>query len=771
MGKNRKLKKKSSSNYEVSNVLSSLFKDLIDAAVTEEKFREDTKNRTQEIDLLSDESKKIQLLLKNLLHPSKSHVQGRSYIIQWLLGTLNPIIYKEFQAYCFSYIQKKSPDILLMYGYVQVLFCLELYKEVIPLALKIRNKKEISKKKIYLMLACSYKNSHNYPCAYDYFCKMLRLYPQPELLSQADFTEYCQAIFEYLDYWKKFFNSVVHQENHRCSHLKQWEQTLQNLSNQHDRIPPELRVAHKLHETYFHEANAQPADALRTALEVLEIDPKNYIAHRRIIALCLRARNHLKVYWHSKKILQENPLDISGRYFLLMAKESLHFDIFNKEDWMNLLDDARKENILQKNYDTIYRSLLMACEYDDAISLKEVYHLGQKYSSYVQLPQQALPPYDHSSHPKNPRLRIGYFAKDFYNSVIQFYLPYLLPYHNQEEFEIFCYYYGETIDEYTEEYKKIVGQDHFFHDLFLPPLIQKIYDDTIDILVEISGNTLESIGALERKPAPVQISWLGTPCSAHLSSIDYRFTDKRADPPENQKFCPEKYFYLPNNFHVYGLDPKSFSPLLQDDPPCFTNKYITFGSFNSIKKLSPTILRIWKCILQKQPHAFLMIQSQNLRDPDNTKVFQLYCQAEGLPFNQIKFPSFVSDNTQYFNRYNEADIALDPYPYSGTTTTFDSLWMGLPVITLVGDRQASRITYYILDELGLTEDLIAFTPEEYVEKSLRLSQDYQKIKFYKNNLRQMLKDSVFQNYPQFAKNMENAYQSIWKKHLSKTINL
>jgi predicted O-linked N-acetylglucosamine transferase (SPINDLY family) len=193
-------------------------------------------------------------------------------------------------------------------------------------------------------------------------------------------------------------------------------------------------------------------------------------------------------------------------------------------------------------------------------------------------------------------------------------------------------------------------------------------------------------------------------------------------------------------------------------PPLKQNGYVTFGSFNQLKKISPSTLKIWAEILSRLPNARLVMAGGaevNARE----RILQQFAAA-GVAVDRVTFLSHVAAN-EYFRRFGDVDVALDPVPYSGCTTTFDTLWMGVPVITLAGTMPASRVTAAILSALDLRE-WIAATAEDYVELAERLSRDNHLITGLRATLRQRLRDSPLMDEVCFARDMEQAYRHMWK---------
>ena len=227
-----------------------------------------------------------------------------------------------------------------------------------------------------------------------------------------------------------------------------------------------------------------------------------------------------------------------------------------------------------------------------------------------------------------------------------------------------------------------------------------IVNDKIDILVDLSGHTQGNrLTVFAKKPAPIQISWLGYPNTTELSSIDYRFTDMITDPiGQTEKYYSETLYRLPNNFLCFTGEEET--ELLREIP-FVHNNYITFGSFNNFSKITDETIKIWSNILNLIPNSRLVLKTsrENLEFNRYIKLFS----NEGIEKKRIDFINRISNYREHLELYNKIDIALDTFPYNGTTTTFEALWMGVPVITIKGNSHVSSVGASILTNIGLTK--------------------------------------------------------------------
>jgi len=358
------------------------------------------------------------------------------------------------------------------------------------------------------------------------------------------------------------------------------------------------------------------------------------------------------------------------------------------------------------------------------------------------------------------RLKIGYVSPDFRRHSVAYFIEPVLMKHNREDFELFCYSdvvihddVTRRICEYPDHWQSIIGKS----DEKVAELIRK---DGIDILIDLTGHTANNrILLFARKPAPVQVTWIGYPATTGLSTIDYKIVDRYTDPPGmTEQFHTEKLIRLPESFLCYL--PETDCPEV-GELPALTTGYVTFGSFNAFAKLSPEVLKSWINILKAVPNAHLLIKSKSLSDRMVRDYVIDIFNKEGIDRKRIEVLSWVSTSIEHLKTYNKIDIGLDTFPYNGTTTTCEAMWMGLPVITLAGNTHASRVGVSLLSNVGLIE-LIAKTNEEYVEIAVNLARDTMRLQLLRERLRDMMINSPLTDAKRFTINLEKCYREIWE---------
>ncbi len=358
------------------------------------------------------------------------------------------------------------------------------------------------------------------------------------------------------------------------------------------------------------------------------------------------------------------------------------------------------------------------------------------------------------------RLRVGYVSPDFRNhSVARFFEP-LLTHHDRSAFEITGYAELKQGDAVTERIQ--AGMDHWCPTLGLgdDELAARIRADAIDILVDLAGHTSGNrLLTFARKPAPVQVSWLGYANTTGVAAIDYRFSDAECEPPgDSDRRSSERVWRLPHGFHCFGFpaDAPDVVP-----PPALASTSVTFGSFNNFLKLAPETIQLWARLLAAVPGARLLLKSNFVFDAGAHRRHLERIAAAGIDPARVTMLPYIADERAHLAAYGQVDVALDPFPYNGTTTTCEALWMGVPVVTLRGDRHAARVGTSLLTRAGLTE-LIADDPEGFVRIAADLAASPARLAVLRADLRARVAASALCDAAGFARDVEEAYRAMWQ---------
>ena len=360
--------------------------------------------------------------------------------------------------------------------------------------------------------------------------------------------------------------------------------------------------------------------------------------------------------------------------------------------------------------------------------------------------------------PDGRRIRVGYLSGDFCSHSVHFFFVSLFTAHDRSLFEIFLYGHVDEPDDITDHYRRQAEHWRDILNLDDAAIVAQIARDNIDILVDLQGytNKRNFIDVLARKPAPVQVSWLGYPNTTGLSRVDYKIVDPITDPPGHEAYYSEQLVRMDHGFLCYQPPPRM--PDIDPDKldGMAAGRAVTFGSFNNTNKIQPDMIRIWCRVLAEIPDAKLILKGRAFVEPATAERCYAMFEREGVARDRIRGIARLPAQSDHLKLYNQIDIALDTWPYNGTTTTMEALWMGVPVMTLQGDRHVQRVSSSILHRIGLA-DLIATSPDEYVRKTVALARDWQRLKSLQTGMRERILSSPLMDKQGFARQMEKAF--------------
>ncbi len=358
------------------------------------------------------------------------------------------------------------------------------------------------------------------------------------------------------------------------------------------------------------------------------------------------------------------------------------------------------------------------------------------------------------------RIRIGYVSPDFRRHSVSYFAESFLSHHDHERFEVFCYADRFVADEVTKRVQGFADEWRTTTTMGDAELAARVREDQLDILIDLAGHQLGSrLGAFAQKPAPVQATYLGYPATTGLSAMDYRITDALADPPgQTEKLHSEELVRLPRSFLCYHLSDElpNVGPLPAESAGC-----VTFGCFNNFVKVNEFTLALWSRVLEAVPGSRLMLKSRSLGDEGTRAMIRERLGALGVAAERVELLGHLRGFADHLASYGRMDVALDPFPYHGTTTTCEAMAMGVPVITLAGEAHISRVGVSLLRNVGL-EELIAETQEEYVEIARRLALDIERLAALRSELRERMRGSAVCDEAGFTRELENAYREMWR---------
>jgi predicted O-linked N-acetylglucosamine transferase (SPINDLY family) len=359
------------------------------------------------------------------------------------------------------------------------------------------------------------------------------------------------------------------------------------------------------------------------------------------------------------------------------------------------------------------------------------------------------------------RLRIGYVSADFKKHSVGYFLSAIFLNHDAASIETTCYSGCTEEDEQTDFFRSRAAHWRSTIGIDDRELAAQIRADAIDILVDLSGHTFgHRLNVFARKPAPLQVTWLGYPNTTGLPAIDYRLTDSIADPQgAADTASSEELFRLPDGFHCYT------APVAAPDVsrlPAERNGFVTFGSFNNLAKVNHQVLDAWAGVLKEVAGSHLILKSTRLLDPEMRKRVLKLLEQRGIASDRVRLIGKLPTTADHLAVYGDIDIALDTFPYNGATTTCEALWMGVPVVTFAGDRHAGRVGASMLSRVGL-QDIVAQRSQDYVATAARLAADLPALAVLRASLRDRLAASPLCDGPRFTRQLEAAYRTMWRE--------
>lgn len=416
----------------------------------------------------------------------------------------------------------------------------------------------------------------------------------------------------------------------------------------------------------------------------------------------------------------------------------------------------RRSLALAPNAAEVWSNLLLTLNCLDRVTGEAIAAEHRAFGAHFARLLAPLPP---RPEPRAPgRLRVGYVSADFRKHAVAAFFEPLLDAHDTAAVEVFCYYNQPRGDEVTERIR--ARAEHF-----LPvsgmgdgPLAERIRRDGIDVLVDLTGHTADNrLPLFFLRPAPVQVTWLGYLGGTGVPTIDWRLTDVHADPPDRADPPGlEPPWRLPRTLWCYRPYPEA--PDVGSSPAAAAG-HVTFACLNNPGKLSPATLAAWSAILRAVPDARLMLLTA--ADAGRVEALRRHFGERGVAPARIEFVARLP-LAEYLALYARADIGLDTFPYTGGTTTCDAAWMGVPVVTLAGDRPFARSGASILANLGLA-DLVAADVDGYVAAAVALAEDRPRLARLRAELRPRMRASPLTDAPRFARDFEAALRAMWER--------
>lgn len=513
--------------------------------------------------------------------------------------------------------------------------------------------------------------------------------------------------------------------------------------------PGDVRVVNNLADLYHRLKRFEEAEEI--ALKTLELAPDLTEAHGNLGNVYKGQGNYAKAEFHFKKALELQPQNAKLLYHL---GATLLFSNRHKE----ASEYLRKAIESDPGFHQAHSSLVYALNYLEEVSQQDIYkaHVlwGEKQSKGTKDAGWSWIDRD-----PNRKIRVGFMSPDFKAHVVALFIQQLFKSYDKSKFEFYGYAEVEKPDGFTSSFMSLLDGWRSTIGVNDEQVYQTIRKDKIDILIDLAGHSAGNrLKVFTMKPAPIQASYLGYINTTGVQEIDYRFEDTWVSPEGAQQFYSEKLVFLPNSFTCY--EPISPCPEVSETP-AFKNGFITFGCFNNTNKLTPGTIRLWAQLLAKLPTAKLLLKSSHLNDKGTIERFRAQFLEHDINDEQLLFEG-SSEIYQYLEAYSKVDIALDPFPHNGGTTSHDTIWMGVPMVSLEGNRYVSRFGVSILNNLGHPE-WIASDETEYVNKAIVLASDVESLNSIRLGLREKMKASPLCDGETFTRNFEHTLRSLWKE--------
>ena len=515
-----------------------------------------------------------------------------------------------------------------------------------------------------------------------------------------------------------------------------------------------IRLKPDLCEAHINLANAldeigQYDDAIASYREAIRLKPESAESH-------INLGNVLR----NKRRLDEAIASYRQAIALKPYLGTAYNNLANVLAEVGKVDEAiatfRQALLPNPEYAVAHSNLILLLHYQptyDAGMIDE--ELGRWNRQHAEPLKERIQPHTNDRDPER-RLRIGYVSPDFREHVVGRNLIPLFREHDHAQMEIFCYANVARPDWLSEQFRSCADVWRKISGLPDDRVAEMIRGDGIDILVDL---TLHSGGSrlliFAQKPAPVQATFAGYPGSTGLETIDYRITDPYLDAPgSSDDFYSETSVRLPDSFWIYDAG----NTIEINALPAETRGHVTFGCLNNFCKVNERVLQLWAEVLRNvnQSRLMMLCPEGMHREP-----LLDYMQKEGVDRGRVELIAH-RPRSQYFKLFNQIDVGLDTFPYNGHTTSLDSFWMGVPVISLVGERVVGRAGVSQLTNLGLPE-LIAQTPEQFVRIARGLSNDLPRLAELRRTLRARMQASPLMDARRFARNIEAAYREMWRK--------
>lgn len=499
--------------------------------------------------------------------------------------------------------------------------------------------------------------------------------------------------------------------------------------------------------------SGQLESAVAVYRKILELNPDHLAALNEIAQIFIQhglLSNAMACLHHILQISLDNPGGVLNNIGLvqLLQGESIKAEV------------SFRKSLEYLKYNAIIHSNLLSClQYNQSINDSQLFaeHIAWE-ERHGQPRRIRMVPWSNIPSPDRI-IRIGYVSPDFVRHPVGNFISSVLHCYNKHLVEIFCYSDCLIEDDVTVDLRSNAVVWKAVHGMPDEQLADIIRIDQIDILVDLAGHTRNNrLPVFAMKPAPIQVTWAGYVGTTGLSAMDYLLSDERQSPDGAEVNCVEAIVRLPDCYVCYT--PPEYAPDI-GSLPSSENGFVTFGCFNNLAKVTTQVVELWSRLLKSIPNSRLLLRTKSLGDSEVRCRYLKLFASNGIATTRISLEAGLP-HRDLLDAYNKIDISLDPFPYSGGLTTLESLWMGVPVITLGGSRFCSRHSISHLTTLGLA-NLVASNADDYLSIAKRLVQDKEGLSALRLTLRSCMAGSPICDAPRFTSNLETAYINMWKK--------
>ena len=496
-------------------------------------------------------------------------------------------------------------------------------------------------------------------------------------------------------------------------------------------------------------------EAVSAYRQVIAQDPNNAFARYSLGVALLEQQDLPEAVKEIELALEANPENV-------MALNTLGVALLDQ----HRVEEARDAMARAAAADTmsapVYASnFLFTSLYHQDIGNDEIFEIHKEFGSRFTSDEPNLSkPHAHVRDPDR-KLRLAYMSPDFRGHSVSYFMEPLLEKHDRSAFEIILYSNTTRADVVTAAMEQAADEWVETAGLTDQALVERMRDDQIDILVNLGGHTSGNrLVVCGQKPAPVQIEYVGYPDTSGVTAMDYRLTDERADPSgEADARCVEALIRLPDCFHCYRPTAKAPPPA---PAPHLDRGYVTFGSLNVLPKLNQGVVEAWAEILKHVPQSRLYLKCKQLKTELVRDRVLGYFEAAGIEPERISMEAFVPSVQDHLNRYAGIDLGLDTFPYNGTTTTCEALWMGVPVLSVTGNRHTGRVGLSLLHAVGLDQEFVAPDVETYIARAIAWGNEPSRLAEVRDTLRDRMMASPLRDEVGFTRGLEGVYRDVWR---------